>query len=373
MSLEQAAAAFDADMGRNTSSLVKEPKAAPAEPLFTNLGSLEVDDDSPSQGGGDEYVEERPAPRREAKAPKKDEEEDEDLYADFTDEERVALGLPPREPDEEGDEEEDGEPDEDADDDEDELLAKEFTVMVDGEEQRVKLADALQNYTHRKAVDQRMQQVEEGRKAVVSEAQNVIKLRQQVDSQLAEAEEILKALIPAEPNWDELFVKDPKAARELQKQYEMFQEQIKTIQAKRKKNAEEAEQSDIDSTVNYRNVEAKKFAQIAKWDSAKSRDKDLASMTKTALSAGFSQKEVVQVLDSRMLHVLLKASKYDRMMAARPKPTNVRQQQKPGNPGAQGNRRPAPKGNDRAMKTLQRTGSVEAAASVFEGILKRSN
>lgn len=372
MSLEQAAAAFDADMGRNTSTVVKEPKAAPAEPIFSGLGDLEVDDDSPMYGGGDEIIEtRRPAPKKEERRPKKDEEPDEDIYADFTDEEREAMGLPPRDEDDEEDVDERNE--EHEDENEDELMSREFTVMVDGEEQSVKLGDALKNYTHRRAVDQRMNQVEEGRRAVTAEAQNVIKLRQQVDTQLEEAEEILKALLPNEPNWDELFAKDPKSARELQKQYEMFQGQIQAIRDKRKKNATEAEESDIQTTINYRNTEAKKFAAIAKWDSAKSRDKDLASMTKTALTAGFSQKEVVQVLDSRMLHILLKASKYDRMMAARPRPTNTRQQQKSGNPGAQGARRPAPKGNDRAMKNLQRTGSLADAASVFEGILKRSN
>lgn len=382
MSLENAAAAFDRDMG-NTKSMSTADKGsgapAPAEPLFTSLGDLEVDDDSPSRGGGDDAPtaeELRNAPRREKKAPKRDPEEDEDPYAGFTDEEREAMGFPPREPGD-GDErdgeedEEDGDENGDEDGDDDSLMSREFDIVVDGEETKVSVKEALQGYIRQKTFDQRMNFANSAYQEVSDLANNVIGMRQDVDAKLAEAEEILKSLIPAEPNWDELFAKDSANARALQKQYEGLQGKLKEISDKRKANAEAAQKDDLTNTVNYRNREAKKFAGIAKWDSAKSRDKDLASMTRTALSSGFSPDEVKQVMDSRMLHILLKASKYDRMMAAKPKPTSIRQQQRSATPGA-GRTRTAPKGNDRAMKNLQRTGSVEAAASVFEGILKRS-
>jgi hypothetical protein len=378
MSIEQAAAAFDADMGRSVSTVVKDPKQAPAEPIFSNLGDMEVDDDSPARGGGDdaptaEELRARGKKSQERQPPKADED---DAYEGFTDEELEALGMDPRpKGDEESDEDEDDQGDEKRgegdDEDEDELLAREFTVMVDGEETKVSIKDALKNYSHREAVDRRMNFVEQGKLAVAEEARNVMAARSKVIEQLTEAEEILKALLPVEPNWDELFAKDPVNARNLQKQYEMFQGKIEEIRGKRSKVEGEGQQQDVSQTVAYRNTEAKKFFNIAKWDNAKARDKDLASMTRTALSTGFSEDEVKQVLDSRMLHILLKASKYDRMMAARPKPTNTRQQQKPASPGAP-RTRTAPKGNDRAVKHLQRTGSIDAAIPVFADILKRS-
>lgn len=368
MSIENAAAAFDRDMG-NTKSLSSgdvSGKPAPAEPIFTNLGDLEVDDDSPALGGGDDFTEEPRKPKVEARkpAPKGDEEDEDDAYSDFTDEELEALGRPPREP-----KEGDGE-DEDEDQDEDELLSREFSVMVDGEETKVSLKDALNNYSHRAAVDQRMNFVNEGRRMVAEEAQNVIAMRQSVDAKLAEAEAILAALVPAEPDWDKLFAENPANARALQKQYDSFKAKVDEIKNKRKENAAADEQSDLANTRKFRDAEARKFAGYAKWDSAKARDKDMASMFRTARTVGFSEQEIGQVLDSRMLVILHKASKYDRMMAAKPRPVNTRQQQSD-TPGANGVRRPAPKGNDRAMRNLQRTGSVEAAADVFRGILKR--
>jgi len=72
-----------------------------------------------------------------------------------------------------------------------------------------------------------------------------------------------------------------------------------------------------------------------------------------------------------MLNVLLKASKYDRMMAARPKPV-VRPQGKPIPPGAgSAKARTAQKGVTSAMKRLNRTGSMEDAAVVFDQIIAR--
>jgi hypothetical protein len=73
-----------------------------------------------------------------------------------------------------------------------------------------------------------------------------------------------------------------------------------------------------------------------------------------------------------MLQVLLKASKYDRMMAAKPKPF-IRPQGKPISPGAgSAKSRTAQKGVTSAMKRLNRTGSIEDAAVVFDQIIARS-
>jgi len=94
-------------------------------------------------------------------------------------------------------------------------------------------------------------------------------------------------------------------------------------------------------------------------------------MRRTGLSAGFAEEELSQVYDSRMLQVLLKASKYDRMMAAKPKPI-VRAQAKPIPPGAGSARsRTAQRGVTSAMKRLNRTGSIDDAAVVFDQILAK--
>ena len=89
-------------------------------------------------------------------------------------------------------------------------------------------------------------------------------------------------------------------------------------------------------------------------------------MKKTAMSAGFSEKEVDTVYDHRMLTILRKASKYDRMMASKPKPNKpVVKSLSPGN----ANRQAVPKEQAKASQRLRKTGSLEDAASVFQTFL----
>jgi hypothetical protein len=79
------------------------------------------------------------------------------------------------------------------------------------------------------------------------------------------------------------------------------------------------------------------------------------------------------VKDSRMVSILLKAAKYDRITGTRPKQVVpvVKNNQKTAKPGV-GSKRTAPKVNQRAMDRLSRTGSLEDAASVFTSIINRS-
>jgi hypothetical protein len=119
--------------------------------------------------------------------------------------------------------------------------------------------------------------------------------------------------------------------------------------------------------------ESQKFEQANRkyWSDPNKKAKDLQSMRKTGLSSGFSEEELSQVYDSRMLTVLLKASKYDRMMANKPKP--VVRVDKPIPPGAgSAKQRTAHKGVSSAMKRLNQTGSIDDAAVVFDQILARS-
>jgi hypothetical protein len=95
-------------------------------------------------------------------------------------------------------------------------------------------------------------------------------------------------------------------------------------------------------------------------------------MRRTALSQGFSEDEISQVYDSRMLQVLLKASKYDRMMASRPKPVvNLKGKRPVPSGGGSARARPAQKGLSTAMKRLNQTGKIEDAALVFDNIIRR--
>jgi hypothetical protein len=93
-------------------------------------------------------------------------------------------------------------------------------------------------------------------------------------------------------------------------------------------------------------------------------------MRRTAMAAGFSEGEVATVYDPRMLTVLLKASKYDRMMATRPKAV-IPGKGKTLTPGAatplSGNGRRS--GLDDSQRQLARSGKLSDAVDVFRRLL----
>ena len=98
--------------------------------------------------------------------------------------------------------------------------------------------------------------------------------------------------------------------------------------------------------------------------------KNVQSMRRTALTAGFNEYEVATVYDPRMLDILWKASKYDRMIAAKPKAV-IPGKGRTLTPGAatplSGNARR--KGFDDAQRQLANSGKLEDAAEVFRRML----
>lgn len=355
--LENAALAFDRELGNRpapSQAGIRDRANAP-EPIF---GNSEVQESDIPVGGGDDEPD--PKPKR-----SKQREPEDGIDAD----EENFLYTDPEDDGDSGEEEPDDEADvEDGEEEDDELLSRKFRVMVDGEEEEITLREAIDGGIRTKTFHKRLNQLDSVRKELSSHAAKIVEDRQRHDSMLAEAEEILSGLLPQEPDWDKLFQEDPKAARDLQKQYDNYRGKITEIREKRLKAQRDQAEADAKTNVEFARTEFPKFAAFAKWRNKEEMQKDINSMRKSALSVGFSEEEVAQVLDHRMLTVLLKASKYDRMMAARPKA--VKTSKTPVNPGA-GSKGTARRGIIGAQKKLARSGSVDDAADVFAKIISR--
>lgn len=364
-SIQQAADAFARDMNGGAAPRpapgIAESKGKP-EVLFEEAGFLENPDEP---AGGDT----QPPPKVEKKAKQPQEEILEDGDGDTDD-------VEPSEGEEEDDEgSEDNEESDDGDDEgdeegDDELLKREFEVMVDGEPVTVPLQEALNGYIRQKTFDQRMNKAAEVTRAVEQRFEEVQQATQVVIDMYAEAAEVVKAIQPQEPDWDKLFSENPQQARIIQKNFQEFQAKVAEVQKKHSEAIQKVQQEEARRTAEFARTEAPKFASLAKWRTPEERGKDIASMRKTALAVGLSEKEVSNIFDSRYLHILLKASKYDRMMAAKPKP--VSKTIKPVSPGAGRTNRTAPKGISKAQRQLSRSGSIHDAAPVFAEILSRS-
>jgi hypothetical protein len=373
--MENAAVAFDAVINSEPGKVSKESmgKNVPTETLFRNVGELEVDDESPAQGGGD------------------DDDPEEILYGKDT-KSKTGPRTPGKkdEPDRDGDDADSGEPDEDRSDDEDDdsgeegseaedeeeaaVLGRKVEVTVDGEPVEVSIKEALEGYVRTETFHRRMNQLDEAKKIVRRAAADAVQNYEYSMTVAKQMEEHLKQLVPPEPDWDKEFAADPQKARELQRYYEKangFRAQMKAQMEEANKKMAESNQAQLAA---FAEEEAARFeaANRKNWSDPKKKAKDLDSMRRTGLSSGFTEEELSQVYDSRMLQVLLKASKYDRMMAAKPKPVIRQPQGKPISPGAgSAKQRTAQKGVSSAMKRLNRTGSMEDAAVVFDQLLAR--
>jgi len=366
--LERAAAAFDAaissEPGKTTSGKGPVSSEGPPEQVFRNVG--ELDADTEVKGGGDDADPEelvygdpkkgKADPGDSGEGDGKDSEgDDESGDGDEDDGEGGDKDLP---------EEEEGSA---------EVLAQEVEVTVDGEPVKVTVKEALEGYVRTETFHRRMNQLDEAKKIVRRAAADAVQNYEYSMNVARQMEAHMKQMIPEEPDWDAEFQKDPAKARELQRYYEKANAFRGQLQNQLKEALAKQNESQTVQLQAFAEEENAKFESMNRkhWTDPKRKVKDLQSMRRTGLSAGFSEDELSQVYDSRMLQVLLKASKYDRMMAAKPKPV-IRPQGKPISPGAgSAKARTAQKGVTSAMKRLNRSGSLEDAAVVMDQLIAK--
>lgn len=347
--LEEAAMAFDTAIG-NTAKAAPVEKGGndrPTEVMFANVGELEIDEDSPAVGGGDELPVE--GERKPAKPPV-DEDDEVDPEAD-------------PEADAEADEDAEKDPDE-----EDGPLDDVFEVTVDGNREEVSLREALDGYIRKETFDRRMGELSNVKAEIRNEAVKVLEDRKKYVGLIEELEQVLSLVVPKEPNWIEEYKRDPEGAARMQQNYNALKGQLDALRAKKSEVNEEGKQADEEDYKAYVREENRKImGNNPMWKDPKIMERDTDRMAKTAAAAGFTADEIKGVVDSRMITILLKAAKYDRLQESTPKPVR-RGKAKPVSSGA-GGKSAAPRGGDRAMADLRKTGSVDAAARVFTNIL----
>ena len=340
----------------------------PIESLFPNVGEVEVDEESPAKGGGDEDPEDKIyAKDSKPKAGPRDPSEEDGSDSDSDDDEGDAG-------EDESDDGDDDSGEEGAEDEEEAaILARKVEVTVDGKPVEVSVKEALDGYIRTETFHQRMNQLDEAKKIVRRAAADAVQNYEYSMNMARQMQAHMETMIPKEPNWDEEFQKDPARARELQRYYEKANSFRAQMNAQMQEVVQKQTESSQVQLAAFAEEEAARFeaANRKNWSDPKKKAKDLQSMRKTGLASGFSEEELSQVYDSRMLQVLLKASKYDRIMASKPKPVAQQPQGKPIAPGTgSAKQRSKSNGVSSAMKRLNRTGRMDDAAVVFDQLIR---
>jgi hypothetical protein len=251
-------------------------------------------------------------------------------------------------------------------DDEDEK----YEVVVDGHPVEVSLGEALNGYVRQETFHKRLTELTALRNALEEDHQ-----RQQSNWQLIMAakeayENDVRTMMPPEPDWDREFAVNPQEAHRQQKIYQGLYGKLAQSQAERAQMAQIQAQEADRRLEKYAVDGFSRFVFDSKIPDKAALEKEISSMRRTAFAAGFSESEVATVYDPRMLAILRKASKYDRMMAAAKPRAEVPGKGRTLTPGAATPLGNAPRrGLDEAQRRLASSGRLDDAAEVFRRIL----
>jgi hypothetical protein len=247
-----------------------------------------------------------------------------------------------------------------------------YKIQVDGEEREVSLNEALRGYQREETFNNRMRQMVEVAKTIDHRGSEATQARDAYIQLCQNQEQEFAALIPKEPDWDQLFKTDPAGAHQLQKNYQQVYGTLNTIRQRRAAAQQEAFNDNARRTADYARAEFSKFCGKNKLNDQASVDKAIGYMRRTAMEAGFSEDEIGSTYDERMLTVLNKAAKYDNMMRNKPLPVQPERNGtlRPGSAPRIGNSQ-ARNMND-AQKRLAQSGRVDDAAAVMAALIRPS-
>ena len=278
-----------------------------------------------------------------------------------------------------GDDAEDQEAEEDSDaekpDDESDEDAGEdgphYEVKVDGETKTVSLKEALEGYIRTETFHQRMNKVSEAAQVVSQENVKNQQIRDYWIKRAQDLEAEFTTLLPQEPDWDKEFSVDPAAAHRLKKQFDTVKGRLNAFRQERAQQEQIRAQELARMNAEFSRRGQEKFVNDHGLHDEAKRTKVVGNMRSTAFAHGFSEKEVSEVFDPRMLDVLYEASEYRRIRANKPKAV-IPGKGKTLTPGS-GNgvsRRTDRKGIDAAQRKLQASGSIDDAANFFRTVLR---
>lgn len=245
-----------------------------------------------------------------------------------------------------------------------------YEVNVDGETLEVPLAEALKGYIREATFHKRMSQVDQARQVIDQEAGNIGQARDVYRQKLTYLDTLIAQMTPEEPNWDAEFQTDPAAAHRKQKTYAEIYQKRHWIDSELQRTAHETQAEYDKRSKDFAINQFTDFVREAKIPDEKALTETLTLMRSYGRKEGFSEAELAQTYDKRMLRVLRKAALYDRGQADKPKPV-IPGKGKTLTPGVA-----TPVGNatrrhiDEAQSKLAKSGRIDDAAQVMARLIR---
>ena len=278
--------------------------------------------------------------------------------------------------------EEDESEEEESEEDEVEEEPDVYAVKVDGEELEVSLDELVQGYSRHSDYTRKTQEL-------ASQRDQMAQMQQQWASEISQAQAerqqymeaigqfVQQSMVGLEQyasvDWESLREEDPIAFVTKKEEFRDAQERVRQAQAQQGVEAEKQKQEFAKIKQMALQEEHKKLvAAVPEWNEPEKRGELAKELSSYALSQGFKQEELQELIDHRSLIVLMKAQKYDALQNSDVKAKKIKNKPKVIRAGKGTNKKADSQKAKRiaSMKRLKESGHVDDSVSLFEDFVE---
>ena len=257
-----------------------------------------------------------------------------------------------------------------------------YAVKVDGEELEVSLEELVQGYSRHSDYTRKTQEL-------ASQRDNMAQMQQQWASEISQAQAerqqymeaigqfVQQSMVGLEQyasvDWESLREEDPIAFVTKKEEFRDAQERVRQAQAQQGVEAEKQKQEFAKIKQMALQEEHKKLvAAVPEWNEPEKRGELAKELSSYALSQGFKQEELQELIDHRSLIVLMKAQKYDALQKSDVKAKKIKNKPKVIRSGKGTNKKADTAKAKRiaSMKRLKESGHVNDSVSLFEDFVE---
>jgi len=281
------------------------------------------------------------------------------------------------------DDDESEESEEEEVEDEDEPESTVYTVKVNGQDVEVSEDELIKGYSRQQDYTQKTQQLAEYKRQIDGAAQQMqqeVAQTQQVRAQYVDA---LATAIEgnythlqqfANVDWEKLKTEDREEYLTKRDDYRQAQEGIEQLKAQA---GQAQQQQQQEMQVQHQQVlqeeHAKMVSILPEWNDPDTQKAIAKTVSEFALSKGYTQEELSQLVDHRSILVLMQAKAYEDMTRKQHEIRAKKVKNKPQVIKTKAKREKAELGQGKRkakLQRLQKTGHVDDAASLLEDLLK---
>jgi len=267
--------------------------------------------------------------------------------------------------------------------DEDETESTVYTVKVNGQDVEVSEDELIKGYSRQQDYTQKTQQLAEYKKQMDAAAQGMQQEIAQTQQMRAQYVDALSTSIDANYahlqqfaniDWERLKTENREEYLTKRDDYRQAQEGIEQLKAQAGQAQQQQQQEmQVQHQQMLQEEHSKMVSILPEWNDPNTQRAIAKSLSEFALSKGYTQEELSQLVDHRSILVLMQAKAYEdmtrkqhevRAKKVKNKPNVVKTKAKRGKGEASASKR------KEKMKRLQTTGHVDDAASLLEDLFK---